>query len=135
MGTNGLVANWYCLANNKEAVAGGLMPELCQDLYDRGYIDPSRGPEFWQFHKRGFGFNAEGLKILLDEYCANAQVEVRFETQVVDIDANTETGEVKGVIVNNVEGFAYIPTKTVIDATGDAKICANGRNPHPAAQA
>ena len=123
MGTNGLVANWYCLANNKHAVAGGLMPELCQELYSRGYIDPSRGPDYWQIHKRGFGFNAEGLKLLLDEYCHDSGVDVRFDTQVIDIDRDQNTGVINGVIINNVEGYSYIPAKTVIDATGDAKIC------------
>ena len=99
MGTNGLVANWYCLANNKEPVAGGLVPEFCQDMYDRGYIDPSRGPEYWNVHKRGFGFDAEGLKILLDEYCGDAHAEVRFETQVVDVDADADSGVIRGVYI------------------------------------
>jgi hypothetical protein len=123
MGTNALVSYWYCMANNKEAVAGGLVPELCQDLYDRQYTDPSRGPEYWQKLKRGIGFNAEGLKLLLDEYCADADVEVRFCTSVIDVDADPEAGHVRGVILHNVEGYCYVPTTAVIDATGDAKVC------------
>lgn len=123
MGTNALVSYWYCMANNKEAVVGGIVPELCQDLYDRKYTDPSRGQEYWQVLKRGIGFNAEGLKILLDEYCADAQAEVRFCTQVIDVDADPVSGVLKGVILHNVEGYRYIPTRAVIDATGDAKVC------------
>ncbi len=123
MGSNALVSYWYCLANNVEAVAGGIVPELCEQLYQRNYSDPSRGPEYWTKHKRGFGFQAEGLKLLLDEFCEGASVDVRFDSRVIDVDVDESGTLIRGVILHNVEGYHYVPCHTLIDATGDAKVC------------
>jgi hypothetical protein len=65
-------------------------------------------------------FDAEGLKLLLDELAEKAKVEVRFFTKVIDADIDPETKQVKGVILSNIEGYRYVKAKTYIDATGDA---------------
>ena len=122
MGTGGLVSSWYCMGNNVHTMVGGIVVEICQILYERGAIEPGTGPEQWQRTKRGFGFDPEALKRLLDELCADAEVEVRFATRVVDAEvARTGTmRRVNGVVIHSIEGFAYVPAAAFIDATGDA---------------
>ena len=118
MGTSGLVSNWYCMGNNVHSMVGGIVVEICEQLYERGAIEPGCGPERWMRTKTGFGFDAEALKRLLDEMCRDAGVETRFVTRVVDVDADAYV--VRGVILNNIEGFRYVPARAFIDATGDA---------------
>jgi hypothetical protein len=65
-------------------------------------------------------FDAEGLKLLLDELAEKTKVEVRFFTKVIDADVDPETKQVKGVILSNIEGYRYVKAKAYIDATGDA---------------
>jgi len=76
-------------------------------------------PDKWRKNLHdGLGFNPEGLKLLLDELCVKAGVELRFFTRATDVDV---TGRhVNGVILNNVEGHAYVKARAFIDATGDA---------------
>ena len=120
MSTSGLVSSWYCLGNNVHSMVGGVVVEICEKLHDRGAIEPGCGPERWERTKRGFGFDPEVLKRLLDELCEDAGVEVRFVTRMVDVDVDPAAKVVRGVVLNNIEGFRYVPAKAFIDATGDA---------------
>ncbi|MCC5844647.1 MAG: FAD-dependent oxidoreductase [Verrucomicrobia bacterium] len=119
MGSAGLVAAWSHMSNGKHSVIGGLMLELVETMYARGFIAPTYDERFWTvIHNRGLGFNAEGYKLLLDELCAEAGVEVRLFTNVIDADVSGSA--VNGVILHNIEGYSFVETPTVIDATGDA---------------
>lgn len=122
MGTQGLVSSWYCMGNNVHTMVGGIMVEICEALYERGAIEPGKGPEQWQRTKSGFGFDPEALKRLLDELCETAGVEIRFATRVVDAHTEPLDGlrQVKGVVLHSIEGFCYVPAAAFIDATGDA---------------
>ncbi len=122
MGTSALVSNWYCMANNEHSVIGGIMLEWVETLYQRGQLPPHVTPDRWLQSKAGTGFNAEGLKMLLDEMCNAAGVEIRFATRAVDVDIDPATRTIHGVILHNIEGHRYVPAKTVIDATGDAVV-------------
>jgi len=121
MGTSGLVCAFDPMANGEQMLVGGFMREVVETLYERGFISPSTSPNSWRknFHY-WTPFSPEGLKLILDEKATEAGVETRFFTKVVDADADAETGEVKGIIINNIEGFSYIKAKAFIDATGDA---------------
>jgi len=66
-------------------------------------------------------FNPEFVKILYDEFCEKAGVEVRFMTRLIDADAGDR--QVNGVIIAQVDGLLYVPAKTFVDATGDAFLC------------
>jgi hypothetical protein len=120
-GANGMVSNWYAMSDGEKMLVRGLFKEIIETLYDRGDLPRDVRPDTWltSYHK-GTGFNPEGLKILLDELCLNADVELRFMTRLVAADADPETGRVSGVIVDNIEGLRYVPAKAFIDATGDA---------------
>ncbi len=122
MGTSALVSNWSNLGNGRECVVGGLILEWIETLHARGGLPPDVGPRVWQRETRGIGFNAETLKCILDEQCAEAGVETRFLTRAVDADFDAAGRRINGLVVHNIEGLRYVPAKAVIDATGDAVV-------------
>lgn len=121
MGTSGLVTAFDPMANGKELLVGGFMREILFDMYKRGFLGPQEKPEvFTKAYHHWTPFNAEGYKLLLDEKVVDAGVEVRFFTKVIDAEADNKKGKIKGIIINNIEGYEFIPSKTFIDCTGDA---------------
>ncbi|MEI8342763.1 MAG: FAD-dependent oxidoreductase, partial [Verrucomicrobiota bacterium] len=119
MGTSALVSAWSDLADGNRMLVGGFMAELIETMYSRGFFKSGIDPANWRKTLHGgVGYNAEGLKLILDELCASSGVETRFLTRVVDVDVSGST--VNGVIVSNVEGHRYIKARAFIDATGDA---------------
>lgn len=70
---------------------------------------------------RWIQYNPEGLKIVYDEITAEAEVETRFNTRVIDVDIEpADPKSVRGVILHSVEGYTYIKAHAFVDATGDA---------------
>ncbi len=119
MGTSAMVSAWSDLADGERMIVGGLMGELLETMYERGYYKPGIDPIWWRKKLHGgFGYRTEGLKLLLDELCVKAGVEIRFFTRVIDADVSGS--RVNGVVINNVEGHRYIRARAFIDATGDA---------------
>jgi len=119
MGTGGLVSNWSDVADGEKMIVGGLMAEIIETMYSRGQFRPGINPNVWRKQLHSFlGYNAEGLKLLLDELCMQAGVELRFFTRMVEVDHDGLA--VKGVIIHNIEGLRYVRGKAFIDATGDA---------------
>ncbi len=121
MGTNGLVSLWFSLTDGIRGVVGGLILELIQALCH----DNMASPNALEKSRKGLpidsiGFQPEALKLLLDKLCADAGVEVRFFTRVVEADADPQQRRVRGVITSSVEGLRYLRAATFIDATGDA---------------
>ena len=122
-GTSGLVTEFDPMANGEQMVVGGLMKEIIETLYERGYVPHLLSPKRWrQEAMRWTPFDAEGLKLLLDELTAQAGVEVRFFTRVVDADMDESGRSIRGVVLSNVEGLRYVRAKAFIDCTGDAML-------------
>jgi ribulose 1,5-bisphosphate synthetase/thiazole synthase len=121
MSTSGLVAEFDPMANGERMLVGGIMREIVENMYDRGFLPDCSTPNRWRkdYH-RYTPFQPEGLKLLLDDLVTNAGVEVRFFTKVIDADVNKDTGTLQGVVIQNVEGYRYIKAKTFVDGTGDA---------------
>jgi hypothetical protein len=121
MGTSAMVSAWSDTADGERPLIGGLMREIVETMHERGYLRPGINPDRWRraLHS-GFGFNAEGLKLLLDELCQKAGVETRFFTRVIDVDATAP--QVNGVVLSNIEGLRYIKARAFIDGTGDAML-------------
>ncbi|MEZ0299583.1 MAG: FAD-dependent oxidoreductase [Candidatus Methylacidiphilales bacterium] len=125
MGTSAMVSAWSDLADGERMLAGGLMGEIVETMYERGYYKPGIDPIHWrQKLHSGFGYNTEGLKLLLDELCLAAHVELRFFTRVIDVEVNAGTKKVQGVVLHNIEGYRFVKARTFIDATGDAVLSA-----------
>jgi hypothetical protein len=119
MGTSGLVTAFDPMADGKRGLVGGLMREIVEALYERGELGPDVTPDNWRTRYHCWTpFRVEGLKLLLDELAADAGVEVRFFTTVVEADASAS--EVRGAVVHNIEGHKFIEAKAFIDCTGDA---------------
>lgn len=119
MGTSGLVCAFDPMADGEKMLVGGLMRELVETLYARGFMRPGIDPDSWRKKYHCWSqFQSEGLKLVLDEMAMAAGVEVRFFTKAVD--ACQENGRVDGVVIHNIEGFSYVRGKAFIDATGDA---------------
>lgn len=119
MSTSGLVTAFDPMADGEKMLVGGIMREIVETMYQRGFISEHAAPDFWRrrFHC-WTPFKVEGLKLVLDELTAAANVEVRFFTRLIDADVTGR--QVNGVVVQNVEGYHYVEAKTFIDATGDA---------------
>lgn len=121
MGTSGLVAAFDPMANGERQLVKGVMGEIVETLYSRGFLKPDIHPNVWRKNYMCWTpFNPEGFKLVLDELVTDAGVEVRFFTSLIDADANKETGKIDGVIIHNIEGHRYVQSKTFIDGTGDA---------------
>lgn len=119
MGTSAMVSAWSDLADGERMITGGFMGELVETMYSRGFYKPGIDPAWWrQKLHGGFGYNTEGLKLLLDELCLEAGVELRYFTRVIDADVSGK--KINGMVINNIEGHRYIKAKAFIDATGDA---------------
>jgi hypothetical protein len=120
MGTSGLVTAFDPMANGEQCLVGGFMNEVVETMYQRGFLMPDIDPDTWRKHfHRWTPFNAEGLKLVLDEKFCEAGVEVRYFSKVVDCDMASPT-KLAGVVIHNIEGFRYVPAKCFVDATGDA---------------
>lgn len=121
MGTSALVSAWSNCSDGQKTILGGIFLEIVETMYKEGGLQPDITPDRWhRIYNRGFGFNAEHLKRLLDDLCIESGVELRYFTKVVDVDIHPQKKQVRGVVIHNVEGFRFIEAKTVIDATGDA---------------
>ncbi len=119
MGTSGLVTAFDPMANGERNLVGGVMLEIVETLYERGQLPPQVTPDFWRRDYHCWTqFHAESLKKLLDDLMADAGVEVRFFTTVIDAAATDNT--VDGIIINNIEGLQFVPARTFADCTGDA---------------
>lgn len=117
MGTAGLVAHWANLTDEVRPIIGGLMAELVDKLLAQGAL---RGRFTQEGDLHAGGFNPEAHKVLLDDLCAAAGVEVRFFTRVIDAEVESEGKQIQGVVLQNVEGYRYVEATTFVDATGDA---------------
>ena len=123
MSTSGLVNTFGPMGDGERTLVGGFTLELIETMHARGFLGPEVTPDFWITHyNRWIPFNPESLKRLLDEYCVEAGVEIRYFTKVIDADCEGHT--VSGAIISNIEGLQYIKAKAFIDATGDAVLAA-----------
>ncbi|MDR0430589.1 MAG: FAD-dependent oxidoreductase [Tannerellaceae bacterium] len=120
IGTSGLVTAFDPMSDGEQLLVGGLMKEIVNTLYLRGCLCPDVTPDIYSKRMHFWTpFQVEGYKLLLDELVAAAGVEVQFFTHVIDADADVGQGKVRGVILNNVEGYRYVTAKTFVDGTGN----------------
>ncbi len=124
LATNGLVTRLDTTSDGRRMVVGGVIREVIETLYARGYISPYYSMERFQT-KRGMysPFDAEGMKLVLDELCESAGVDVRFFTKVIDVSKAADT-RVDGVVVSDVQGLHLLRAKCFVDATGDGVLSA-----------
>ena len=87
----------------------GLMPELRRRLREMDAIQERRDL-----------YDAEAMKVLLEELCEEAGVQVRLYTRLAAVDM--EDGVIRHVILEAKEGRFAIAAKQFVDATGDGDL-------------
>ncbi len=121
MGSSGLVTAFNPMANGERMLVGGLMREIVETMYRRGFMQAGASPDMWRKDFMHWApFNVEGYKLILDELAIDAGVEVRFFTKLIDVDFDHGHRRINGVVIHNIEGYRYVPAKTFVDGTGDA---------------
>ena len=105
----------------EKQVIRGIMEELTEELVRRGQ-SPGHVPDTKQFTSTVTPFDAEGLKLLLDEKLAEAGCTVLLHTFVGAV--QTAQGRVTGLTVCNKDGLHTVSAKVVIDASGDGDVAA-----------
>ncbi len=130
MGVSGLVSHWLGgrTSDCSKWVVGGLFRALSEEAAKAGFaLLPSRGPKY-QPHgwygglAHGIPFDPFRMAAFLDAKMATAGVEVLLLTDAIDVEVHQ--GRISHVVVSNKSGLAAVPSKAVIDATGDADIAA-----------
>lgn len=107
-------------AGEKQVILG-IMEELVAELVRRGQ-SPGHVPDTKQYTSTITPFDAEGLKLLLDEKLSEAGCTVLFHTFVGAV--QTENGCITGLTVCNKDGLHTLSAKVYIDATGDGDVAA-----------
>lgn len=92
----------------------GLLSEIVERLQARDAWNPRSLPNFT--------YDPEQMKLVLEEMCEEAGVEVRYHTHVVA--AQVESGELKWVITESKSGREAWHAKIFIDCTGDGDLAA-----------
>lgn len=137
MATQGLVGPFMTCydSEGKNMIIRGIFEEIVDRLTERGFaIHPSKvraGTAFTSWIKVGHDhvtpFEAEGLKLVLDEMVKEAGVEVLFHTSfispILDRDA------VVGSILSSKSGIEAVHSKVTVDATGDGDVAARAGVP------
>ena len=137
MATAGLVGPFMTCydAKGETMIIRGIFEEIVERLVERGFaIHPREvmgGTAFTSWIKVGHDhctpFEAEGLKLVLDEMLTEAGVEVLYHTTFLEPIAEGNT--IRGVRVASKAGVEALYAKVVIDATGDGDVAARAGVP------
>ena len=130
MATRGLVGPFMTCydAEGKEMIIRGLFEEIVDRMVARGFaIHPAEvmgGTAFTSWIKVGHDhvtpFEAEGLKLILDEMLMEAGVKVLYHTSFLQ--PIMEENKIVGAVLASKSGIEGISAKVVIDATGDGDV-------------
>jgi ribulose 1,5-bisphosphate synthetase/thiazole synthase len=118
LATAGLVVPMlaHTASESHTPIVEGLLREVTERMH------ALNGAPTWDeaLQKRGIAFDAEALKIVLDEMCQEAGVQLMLHTYVADVVKDGDA--IAAVIVENKSGRQAVTGKIVIDATGDADV-------------
>lgn len=108
---------------------GGLAQELVERLVARG-ASPGHIPDSITYNSYLVPFDAEAMKVVLDEMVTEAGVTVLFHTLVVDVEPVGENGTARPAVASwlralqlaNRGGLSRVAAGVFVDATGDADL-------------
>ena len=100
-------------------VVRGIPEELVQRLVNEGF-SPGHIPDFVGFCATITPFSAEGMKLVMEDMCIEAGVELLYHTTFVD--CVTEDGRITGIRLLSKNGFFEARAKVYIDASADADL-------------
>lgn len=105
---------------------GGLAQELVDRLVARG-ASPGHILDSITYNSHLTPFDAETMKVVLDEMCAEAGVTVLFHTLLVGVER--EGDRIAALTLANRGGISRLAARVFIDATGDADVAARAGVP------
>ncbi len=109
--TAGLLAYFLDTANKT-----GIMAEIIAELDRRGaHAHDSQG-------RPTSAFDVEEVKILLEDLCREAKVDIRLHTRVVQ--TRVENGRLTHAIIEDKSGRRALAARTFVDCTGDGDLAA-----------
>lgn len=130
MATRGLVGPFMTCydADGSEMIIRGLFEEIVDRMVSRGFaIHPAEvmgGTAFTSWIKIGHDhvtpFEAEGLKLILDEMLTEAGVKVLYHTSFLQ--PIMEENKIAGAVLASKSGIQGISANVVVDATGDGDV-------------
>nr|WP_315593822.1 FAD-dependent oxidoreductase [uncultured Cupriavidus sp.] len=126
--TANLVAQWVAFFHHDTRVVGGIPFELAERLQIAGGSDGFHRYVMGEAAGTPFGlrvlpFNPETLKVVLDAAVKDSGAEVLFHTGFSR--SLVADGRISGVVTETVAGRRAYLASTVIDASGDAAVCAS----------
>ncbi len=131
MATMGLVTAYDPMADGVRNLAGGIMKEIMDGLWQRGWLPSHVTPQKWESgYLSPSNINPELVKIFLDEMAAEAGVEVRFLSRVVGVQADPDAGRVAHLTISQIDGLQEVRADMFIDCTGDAALAAQAGVAH-----
>ncbi|WP_132980333.1 FAD-dependent oxidoreductase [Pigmentiphaga sp. D-2] len=130
--TANLVAQWVAFFHGETRVVGGIPFELAErvqaaggsDGFHRYVMGEAAGTPF---PLRVLPFNPETVKWVLDGAVSEAGAEVLLHTSFAR--ALVRDGAISGVTVESVQGRLALLAPVVVDASGDALVCASAGVP------
>jgi hypothetical protein len=138
MATNGLVGPFMTCydSEGKEMIVRGLFEEVVNRMVARNYaLHPANvrsGTAYTSWIEAGHDhvtpFEAEGLKIVIDEMLAEAGVKILYHTTFLQPVLHNNT--IAGVVVDSKRGMELIRAAVVIDCTGDGDVAAESGVPY-----
>ncbi len=105
--------------SGEQQVIKGLMQELVDHLIKRGF-SCGHVKDSTQYISYVTPFNAEGLKLVLDELLAESGCDVLFHTLLAQV--VTEGSSISHLLVSNKDGLNSIAAELYIDASGDGDL-------------
>lgn len=109
--TTGLLS-WVLDAEGKP----GIMAEIAREL-DRRKARTLRVPQ-----GKGFAYDPEQMKALLEELCLSAGIHLRYHTRVVSALRTPDGKRISAVITESKSGREAWAAKTFVDTTGDGDL-------------
>ena len=138
MATNGLVGPFMTCYDRegKEMIIRGIFEEVVDRMVARGYaLHPAEirsGTTYTSWievgHDHVTPFEAEGMKLVIDEMLLEAGVKVLYHTTFLQPVMEGDT--VTGVVVDSKRGMEMIRGNVVIDCTGDGDVAARSGVPY-----
>jgi len=116
--TAGMVNIWHTFYDSeyKNKIIGGLSQEVVDRLAEKAaVIETKNSPH------RGYTFDSEQLKFVLDKMIVNEKITPYLHTTFYE--ADIADGKIAAVTIGNKDGLQKIGAQFFIDATGDGDVC------------
>ena len=138
MATRGMVGPFMTSYDRQgeRMIIRGIFEDIVNRMVERGYAihprDVRAGTGFTSWivlgHDHVTPFEAEGLKLVIDDMLEEAGVKVLYHTDFIQPEMDGDT--VTGVIVHSKRGFERITGTVVIDCTGDGDVAVGAGVPY-----